>query len=94
MKQLVILTNKRVPKIENATVLTFEEEFEKYKRGCKKDFLRTEACFSWNFNSLLKDLKNSVFVYPGNEEVEKWIKNFYKVIEENEIISYTNPISN
>lgn len=91
MKQLVVLTNK-IPKINNATVSTFEEEFEKYKRKCKKDFLRTEACFSWYFDSCLKDLKHSVFIYPGNEETELWIKKFYKVIEENETTNY-NPIS-
>lgn len=83
MRQLVVLTNGKVPKIENATVLTFDEELERYKKSCKKDFLRTEACFSWYYDSLLKDLKNSVFIYPGNEEVEQWIKKFYKVIEEN-----------
>lgn len=92
MRQLVVLTNGKVPKIENATVLTFDEELERYKKSCKKDFLRTEACFSWYYDSLLKDLKNSVFIYPGNEEVEQWIKKFYKVIEENETINY-NPIS-
>ena len=92
MKQLVVLINGKVPKIENATVLTFDEELEKYKKSCKKDFLRTEACFSWYYDSLLKDLKNSVFIYPGNEEVEKWIRKFYKVIEENETINYS-PIS-
>lgn len=83
MKQLIVLINK-VPKIQNAIVTTFNEEFEKYKRTCKKDFLRTEACFSWNFNSTLQDLKKSVFVYPGSKDTEQWIKKFYKVIEENE----------
>lgn len=94
MRQLVVLTNGKVPKIENATVLTFDEELERYKKSCKKDFLRTEACFSWYYDSLLKDLKNSVFIYPGNEEVEKWIRKFYKVIEENENINYSSSISN
>ena len=84
MKQLIVLINK-VPKIQNAIITTFNEEFEKYKRACKKDFLRTEACFSWNFSSTLQDLKKSVFVYPGNKDTEQWIKKFYKVIEENEI---------
>ena len=41
MKQLVVLTNGKVPKIKNATVLTFDEELERYKKSCKKDFLRT-----------------------------------------------------
>lgn len=93
MKQLVVLTNK-IPKINNATVLTFDEELEKYKKSCKKDFLRTEACFSWYYDSLLKDLRNSVFIYPENEEVEKWIRKFYKVVEENENISYSSSVSN
>lgn len=84
MKQLIVLTNK-VPRIKNAIITSFNEEFEKYKRSCKKDFLRTEACFSWNFNSTLQDLKKSVFVYPDNEDIERWIKQFYKVIEENDI---------
>lgn len=82
-KQLVVLTNK-IPKIQNAIVTTFDEEYEKYKRSCKKDYLRTEACFSWNFDSTLQDLKKSVFIYPGNEDVERWIRKFYKVIEEND----------
>lgn len=29
MKQLVVLTNGKVPKIKNATVLTFDEELER-----------------------------------------------------------------
>lgn len=90
MKQLVVLTNGKVPKIKNATVLTFDEELERYKKSCKKDFLRTEACFSWYYDSYLEDLKNSVFIYPENEEVEKWIRKFYKVIEENETIGYNS----
>ncbi len=84
MKRLVVLTGGKVPHFENATVLTFEEEFEKYKKSCKKDYLRTEACFSWNFDSFMRDLKNSVFVYPGNADAENWIKKYYKVIEEYE----------
>lgn len=84
MKKLVVLTNGKVPKINNATVLTYDEEFEKYKKSCKKDFQRTEACFSWNYDSLIDQLRKSVFIYPGNDEVEAWIKKFYKVLEESE----------
>lgn len=62
------------------------------RKAVKKDFLRTEACFSWYYDSLLEDLKKSVFIYPENEEVEKWIRKFYKVIEENETVNYTGRI--
>lgn len=86
MKQLVVLLKGfKVPKIENAIVTTFNEEFEKYKVKCKKKQWRTVEGFSLDFNTCLSDLKNCVFVYPGNEDVEKWVKKFYKVLEENEI---------
>lgn len=84
MKQLVILSSKPL-KFDRANVYTFSEEFEKYKRSCKKDYLRTEACFSWQYSSLLSDLKKAYFVYPLDEEAERLIKSKYKVIEENEI---------
>lgn len=84
MKQLVILCNK-IPKFKDAEVHTFKEELEKYKRSCRKSYLRTEACFSWKFDSTLEDLKKSIFVYPKSKESYKWIKTYYKVIEENEI---------
>lgn len=83
MKQLVVLASKK-PVFNRADVYTFKEEFEKYKRSCKKEFLRTEACFSWNFSSLLSDLKKAYFVYPLDVETERLIKANFNVIEENE----------
>jgi hypothetical protein len=82
MKQLIVLTNK-IPNIKNATICTYEEEYQKYLNKCKTKIWRTPEGFSLNFNSTLKELKNSVFIYPDNENVEAWIKKFYKVIEEN-----------
>lgn len=84
MKQLIVLSSKPL-KFDRANVYTFDEEFERYKKSCQKDYLRTEACFSWKFSSLLSDLKRSYFIYPLDEESERLIKNKYKVIEENEI---------
>ena len=85
MKQLVVKVSGKVPKIENAKVCTFEEEFEKYKKSCKKSYLWSEACFSWNFDSTLEDLKKSVFIYVSDPKTEAFIRKRYKVIEENEI---------
>lgn len=86
MKQLIVLlNNSKIPSFNNVNVFTFEEEFEKYKRKCKKSAFRTEACFSWHFDSTLSDLKKSIFVYPLDINTEDQIKKHYKVIEENEV---------
>lgn len=84
MKQLVVLTNK-IPKIQNAIVTTFDDEFEKYKSKCKKRQWRTIEGFSLEYDTCLSDLRKCVFIYPGNDEVESWIRKFYKVLETNEI---------
>lgn len=85
MKQLIVFLNgKKVPKFNNAVINTFEEEYNKYKLRNKKNWL-TEEGFSLDFDSTLEDLKKSIFVYPNNIESEKWIKKYYKVIEENNI---------
>lgn len=84
MKQLIVLSSK-TPKFDRANVYTFNEEFEKYKKTCKKDYLRSEACFSWQYSSLLSDLKKAYFIYPLDGETERLIKSKYKVIEENEV---------
>lgn len=85
MKQLVVLSkNNKIPKIENAIVTTFDDEFEKYKVRCKKKQWRTMEGFSLEFDTCLSDLKKCIFIYPGNEDVEKWVKKFYKVLEINE----------
>lgn len=84
MKQLVVISSK-APRFNNANVFTFNEEFEKYKKSRKKDYLRSEACFSWQYSSLLSDLKRAYFIYPLDKEAESFIKDNYNVIEENEI---------
>ena len=83
MKTLIIYNkNKYIPKFNNAVVSTFEEEFEAYKRKCKKSYWRTLECFSLEYDSCLSELKYSIWVRPGNEEVYNYIKKFYKVLEE------------
>lgn len=79
--------NGKTPKIDNATVLTYDEMFARYCKQCKKAFWKTDAgmFLIWQECQTIKDMKNCVFVIPGNEETEKHIKKYYKVLDENEI---------
>lgn len=80
--QIVVLKpNKKLLSVKNIKVASFKEEFEKYKRACSKSYLRTEACFSWHFESTLEDLKKSMFVYTTSKKTLDVIKNNFNVIE-------------
>ena len=61
MKTFIIKVNPlKMPKFGNYT--TFQEEFEKYARRCKKKAWATPEGFSLDFDTLLQDLKESIFV--------------------------------
>ena len=61
---------------------TFQEEFEKYARKCKKKAWATPEGFSLEFNTTLQDLKDSVFVRPISDEEEAIIRKRFKILEE------------
>lgn len=61
---------------------TFQEEFERYARRCKKKAWATPEGFSLEFDTTLQDLKECVFVHPINEEEEKIIRKRFKILEE------------
>ena len=64
---------------------TFQEEFEKYARKCKKKAWATPEGFSLEFNTTLQDLKDSVFVRPISDEEEAIIRKRFKILEECEM---------
>ena len=61
---------------------TFQEEFEKYARKCKKKAWATPEGFSLEFDTTLQDLKDSVFVRPISDEEETIIRKRFKILEE------------
>ena len=61
---------------------TFQEEFEKYARKCKKKAWATPEGFSLEFDTTLQDLKDSVFVKPISDEEEVIIRKHFKILEE------------
>ena len=61
---------------------TFQEEFEKYARRCKKKAWATPEGFSLEFDTTLQDLKDSVFVRPISDEEEAIIRKHFKILEE------------
>ena len=61
MKTFIIKVNPlKMPNFGNYS--TFQEEFEKYARKCKKKQWATPEGFSLEFDTTLQDLKESVFV--------------------------------
>lgn len=88
MIQLVI--QGKLGKVNDGVVYTFEEEFNRYRRHCKKKCWATPEGFSLMYDSTLADLKKSVFVYTDNEDTYKHLKQFYKVIEQNKVSSDVN----
>ena len=64
---------------------TFQEEFEKYARKCKKKAWATPEGFSLEFDTTLQDLKESVFVKPISDEEEVIIRKRFKILEECEM---------
>lgn len=61
---------------------TFQEEFEKYARKCKKKAWATPEGFSLEFDTTLQDLKESIFVRPISDEEEVTIRKRFKILEE------------
>ena len=61
---------------------TFQEEFEKYARKCKKKAWATPEGFSLEFDTTLQDLKDSVFVRPISDEEEAIIRKRFKILDE------------
>ena len=81
MKTFIIKVNPlKIPNFGNYT--TFQEEFEKYARRCKKKTWATPEGFSLEFDSLLQDLRECVFVRPISNEEEAIIRKHFKILEE------------
>ena len=81
MKTLIIKVNPlKIPNFNNYT--TFQEEFEKYARRCKKKSWATLEGFSLEFDSTLQDLRECVFVRPISDEEEAIIRKRFKILEE------------
>ena len=81
MKTFIIKVNPlKMPNFGNYS--TFQEEFEKYARKCKKKAWATPEGFSLEFDTTLQDLKDSVFVIPISDEEEAIIRKRFKILEE------------
>ena len=81
MKTFIIKVNPlKMPNFGNYS--TFQEEFEKYARKCKKKAWATPEGFSLEFDTTLQDLKDSVFVRPISDEEEAIIRKCFKILEE------------
>ena len=81
MKTFIIKVNPlKMPNFGNYS--TFQEEFEKYARKCKKKVWATPEGFSLEFDTTLQDLKDSVFVRPISDEEEAIIRKRFKILEE------------
>lgn len=84
MKTFIIKVNPlKMPNFGDYT--TFQEEFEKYARKCKKKQWTTPEGFSLEFDTTLQDLKESVFVRPISDEEEAIIRKRFKILEECEM---------
>lgn len=81
MKTFIIKVNPlKMPNFGDYS--TFQEEFEKYARKCKKKAWATPEGFSLEFDTTLQDLKDSVFVRPISDEEEAIIRKRFKILEE------------
>lgn len=81
MKTFIIKVNPlKVPKFSNYT--TFQEEYEKYLRKCKKKAFASPEGFSLEFDTTLQDLVDCVFVHPISDEEEAIIRKKFKILEE------------
>lgn len=84
MKTFIIKVNPlKMPNFGNYS--TFQEEFEKYARKCKKKAWSTPEGFSLEFDTTLQNLKDSVFVRPISDEEEAIIRKRFKILEECEM---------
>ena len=81
MKTFIIKVNPlKMPNFGNYS--TFQEEYEKYARKCKKKAWATPEGFSLEFDTTLQDLKESIFVRPISDEEEVTIRKRFKILEE------------
>lgn len=81
MKTFIIKVNPlKMPNFGDYT--TFQEEFEKYARRCKKKAWATPEGFSLEFDTTLQDLVDCVFVHPISDEEESIIRKRFKILEE------------
>ena len=81
MKTFIIKVNPlKMPNFGDYS--TFQEEFEKYARKCKKKAWATPEGFSLEFDTTLQDLKDSVFVRSISDEEEAIIRKRFKILEE------------
>ena len=81
MKTFIIKVNPlKMPNFGDYS--TFQEEFEKYARKCKKKQWATPEGFSLEFDTTLQDLRESVFVHPISDEEEQIIRKRFKILEE------------
>lgn len=86
---LILAVTGKIPRaIENATIVTYDELFDKYKHNCKKSYWRTPEGFylDWLGCETIKQMRQCVFIYPGNEDVANHIRKYYKVLDENDLV--------
>lgn len=81
MKTFIIKVNP-LKMLNFSNYTTFQEEFEKYARRCKKKAWATPEGFSLEFDTTLQDLKESIFVRPISDEEEAIIRKRFKILEE------------
>lgn len=79
----LVVRAKTKPKIKDADVLSFDEEFEHYKLTCTGKYKKwaTKEGFQLEYNSNWEDLKVAFFVYPYNDTIKQEVINKLKVIE-------------
>lgn len=83
----LVIKSRTKPKLYNAEVLTYEEEFQHFcsvvRRSKNKTLWETKESFQLMYDSCWDDLKDAYYVYPLNKEIEDEIKKKFKVIEIN-----------
>ena len=81
----LVIKSRTKPKLYNAEVLTFEEEFQHFcsvMKRAKSNWITKEG-FQLMYDSYWDDLKDAYYVYPVNKEAEDEIIKKFKVIEIN-----------
>lgn len=76
--EAVILPSKRSKHIDG---LAFKEKYRIWRNSLRSNKLNTPEIFSLQYNSLLSDLKRSIFVQYNTEEELQYLKNNFNVIE-------------
>lgn len=77
MTYIIKVNPLKIPKFSNYT--TFNEEYEKYARKCKKKAWISPEMFSLEFDTTLEDLRDCIFVRPTEKELK--IINKFNVLE-------------